>query len=127
MTRPRAVAVSFAVALVTAACSNGSNGKSGALGSHDCAQSSATTARQTLITTQGFAPSCVKIKAGQQFFFVNNDANKPHSATTAKGSPTTFDADLPKKNSTYTQVFKSKGTYAITDKKTSKKMTLIVY
>src|SRR5438128_2458195 len=66
-----------------------------------CSQASAKTARETLITKAGFSPSCVKIKAKSQFYFVNSEKTD-HSATTQKGSPESFDADLNKKGSTYT-------------------------
>src|SRR5438445_3715043 len=112
MALSRAVAVMVMAASVTAACTSSGNGNrsSGApSGSTSggssgpattCAKASAVTARQTLITKAGFSPSCVKIKAKAQFFFVNNE-KKDHTATTRAGSPVSFDADLPKKNSTY--------------------------
>ena len=132
----RIAAIVLLASVATACTSNGGSGKTvhstgpsgpSTTSGAPCAEASAKTARQTLITAAGFSPSCVKIKAGAQFFFVNNDKNKAHSATTAKGAPATFDADLPKKTSTYTQVFKAKGTYAISDKTTGKTMTLFVF
>jgi plastocyanin len=122
-------------ATVTAGCtshhSDGKNPKSvgpsgtSATSAATCAEASAKTARQTLITAAGFSPSCVKIKAGAQFFFVNNE-KKDHTATTRKGSPVSFDADLPKQTSTYPAILKKKGTYTIYDKTTNKTMTLFV-
>lgn len=127
----RATAASFiGMAVLAAACTNSPAEKKGGdkkVEGSACALTSAEGARQTLITTRGFTPSCVKIKEGQQFFFINDDAKVRHTATTATGSPTSFDADLAMKNSTYTQVFKTRGTYAIKDKTSSKTMTLIVY
>jgi plastocyanin len=78
-----------------------------------------------MITKAGFSPSCAKITAKSKFFFVNNERSH-HTATTSPGSPTSFDADLRKKGSTYFQVFKKKGTYHIRDKVTKKTMTLFV-
>jgi hypothetical protein len=68
----------------------------------------------------------VKIKLKGQFFFVNNDKKTMHEVATNSGSPTTFDVKLPKKSSTYTQVFAKKGTYVVTDLTTKKSMTLYV-
>jgi plastocyanin len=132
----RAIAAVLIAATVTTGCTShhsdrknpksiGPSGTSATSGT-PCADASAKTARQTLITAAGFSPSCVVIKAGAQFFFVNSDTKGVHTATTAKGAPANFDASLPKKNSTYTQVFKAKGTYVITDKTTGKTMTLFV-
>src|SRR3954464_3053354 len=90
-----------------------------------CTDVSATNAKQTLITSAGFTPSCVKIKAKAKFFFVNNE-KKHHPATTEPGAPQSFDADLQKKGSTYQQAFKKKGVYVIVDKITKKSMTLYV-
>jgi plastocyanin len=56
---------------------------------------------------------------------VDNE-KKHHTATTQKGSPEAFDADLRTKGSTYVQRFKKKGTYVIFDKTTKKQMTLFV-
>jgi plastocyanin len=131
----RQIAAIVLVATVATACtskggssktvhSSGPSGTSTTSGA-PCAEASAKAARQTLITAVGFSPSCVKIKAGAQFFFVNKE-KKHHSATTRTGSPTSFDADMRSTNSTYTQVFKKKGTYVVEDKTTKKTMTLFV-
>jgi plastocyanin len=137
MTMSRAVAAMLVAASVTAACTSSGNGtkssgapsglpSSGSTGpATSCTKASAITARQTLITKAGFSPSCVKITAKSRFFFVNNE-KKDHTATTRAGSPVSFDADLPKKNSTYVTTFKKKGTYVISDKTTNKTMTLFV-
>jgi plastocyanin len=130
----RVVAAMLIGASVTAGCTSGHGDKktstspSGTTSSSGavCTQASAETARQTLITKAGFSPACVKIKAKAQFFFVNNDAKTLHTVTTEAGTPAKFDVKLPKKNSTYTQIFKAKGTYIISDKTTKKTMTLIV-
>jgi plastocyanin len=90
-----------------------------------CTRGSAEAAREAVITTAGFAPSCVRIKVRSKFFFVDNE-KKHHTATTRKGSPEAFDADLRTKGSTYVQRFKKKGTYVIFDKTTKKQMTLFV-
>lgn len=135
MTVSRTVAAALIAGSLTAACtsSGGGNTTSGAPSgtaastgtTATCTVAAAKTARQTLISKSGFSPSCVKIKAKAKFFFVNSE-RKHHSATTRKGSPVSFDADLPNKNSTYAQVFRKKGTYVITDKTTKKTMTLFV-
>lgn len=132
------MAVSHAAAAIilagslTACTSSGSPGNSsgppsgsGSSSAGSCTKATAKTAQQTLITTAGFSPSCVKIKAKAKFFFVNNE-QKHHTATANPGSPTSFDADLTKKGSTYTQAFKKNGTYIILDKITKKSMTLYV-
>jgi plastocyanin len=101
----------------------GSGASSGAGG--QCSRASAETARQTVITKTGFAPSCVSIKKGARFYFINNE-RKHHTATTRAGAPTSFDADLAKKGSTYFAKFTKPGTYRIYDKVTGKAMTLFV-
>jgi plastocyanin len=78
------------------------------------------------VTKAGFTPACAKVKRKGQFFFANDDTNTPHEVATKPGSPTSFDVKLPKKQSTYTQVFSKKGTYVIVDKTTNKSMTLFV-
>ena len=114
---------------LAAACSSGSGSAgptpSASAGSTaPCTVAGAVTGRQTLIAAS-FDPSCVKIKARTQFFFVNNAAKK-HTATTQAGDPESFDAILPQKTSTYAHTFKKKGTYVIVDKTTGAKMTLFV-
>lgn len=121
----------FVVALVApllalAACSDDDGAKARASASAStCTAVDATQTRQVLITANGFSPSCAKIQAGKQFFFVNHEAKK-HTATTEQGSPATFDARFSKKNETYATVLKAKGAYTIKDSSTGKTMTLIV-
>jgi plastocyanin len=90
-----------------------------------CTRGTATTAKFTNIDADGFMPSCVKIKAGAQFLFINN-ARKRHSVTTRKGAPASFDVQLPRKTSTYARKFKKKGKYVVVDKTTDETMTLFV-
>src|SRR4051794_35226834 len=132
MTVSRTVAAIALAASLTAACTSRGDGgnsaaptgtPSGSGGTESCTKATAETAQQTLITSAGFAPSCVKIKVKAKFFFVNNE-KKHHTATTKPGSPESFDADLQKKGSTYTQVFKKTGTYAIYKKISKKSMPL---
>lgn len=136
MTVPRMVAAVMLTASFTAGCTSSGNGDtSGSPGpsgpsnsggpSSSCTKSSAKKVKEALITSAGFSPSCVKIKAKAKFFFVNNE-KKHHTATTMKGSPTSFDADLRTKGSTYQQIFKKPGKYVIFDKASKKSMTLYV-
>src|SRR4051812_45954467 len=134
MTVSRTVAAIALAASLTAACTSSGDGRnsaaptgtpSGSGGTESCTKATAETAQQTLITSAGFTPSCVKIKAKAKFFFVNNE-KKHHTATTEPGAPQSFDADLQKKGSTYQQGFKKKGVYVIVDKITKKSMTLYV-
>jgi len=121
--------LAIAASLVTACTStkekgaNGSTAPSGTAAA--CTKGTAHSAPKTYISDAGFTPSCVKIAAKSLFSFVN-DQGKDHSADTQPGSPASFVADLPKKTSTYSRVFKEKGTYVIVDKATGKTMTLYV-
>jgi plastocyanin len=136
----RAAAVVIVVASLSAACTSGGKGTASSSAPTNpttsqtnpttspvtgCTRGSAEAAREAVITTAGFAPSCVRIKVRSKFFFVDNE-KKHHTATTRKGSPEAFDADLRTKGSTYVQRFKKKGTYVIFDKTTKKQMTLFV-
>ena len=134
MTLSRAVAtIALASGLAAGCTSSGNDGSSsgptgqpsGSGSAGQCTRASAKSAKQTLISSAGFSPSCVKIKAKTQFFFVNNE-KKTHTATTRSGAPLSFDAKLPKKGSTYATTFKKTGTYVIVDKTTKKTMTLYV-
>jgi plastocyanin len=136
----RAAAAVIVVASLSAACTSGGKGSASSSAPTNpttsqtnpttspvtgCTRCSAEAAREAVITTAGFAPSCVRIKVRSKFFFVDNE-KKHHTATTRKGSPEAFDADLRTKGSTYVQRFKKKGTYVIFDKTTKKQMTLFV-
>ena len=134
MTVSRVLAAIALAAGLAAGCTSSGNDKrstgpttqpSGSSSAAQCTRASAKGAKQTLITSSGFTPSCVKIKAKAKFFFVNNE-KKHHTATTKPGAPQPFDADLQKKGSTYEQAFNKKGVYVIVDKITNKSMTLYV-
>lgn len=107
------------------ATSSGQTSGPTSTGTTQCTAASAASGKQTLISSAGFSPSCVAIKAGTNFFFVDNDG-KNHTATTKPGAPVAFDADLKKKGSTYASKFRKKGTYHVYDKVTKSAMTLIV-
>jgi plastocyanin len=128
-----------AVALIAASAATGCTSSGGGNGSTQppasssgsitsggsCTKASAKSARQTLISSAGFSPACVRIAMKSKFFFVNNE-KKRHTATTKPGAPTHFDAELRTKGSTYEQAFKKRGTYVIVDKTTKDTMTLYV-
>jgi hypothetical protein len=64
------------------------------------------------VTKSGFDHLCVTAPAGTQFFIVSN-SDKAVSLRTMKGSPESFQVDLPQRTSTYARSFKKKGTYVI--------------
>jgi hypothetical protein len=64
------------------------------------------------VTKNGFDHLCVTTSAGTQFFFVS-DSDQAVSLRTMKGSPESFQVDLPRRTSTYARSFKKKGTYVI--------------
>lgn len=94
--------------------------------SQACTLTSAREVRQDLITHSTFDVTCAKVKAGVQFFFINQD-DAQHTVTTASGDPETFDAVLPNKNSAFAYTFKKTGTYHIRCKLHSEQMTLTVF
>lgn len=126
----RTIGLLAIAACLVAGCSSttgkGVNGSSAPSGTAaPCTKATAQSAPKTYIGNSGFSPSCVKIASKSLFSFVN-DEGKDHSADTQPGSPASFVADLPKRTSTYSRVFKEKGTYVIVDKATGKTMTLYV-
>jgi plastocyanin len=133
MTVSRAVsAIVLSAGLLAACTSSGSNGTTGSPGpsgssgpSAPCTKASAKTVKQVVITAGGFSPSCVKIKAKTQLFFVNGDRSR-HTATTRPGAPVQFDANLRNKASAYPSLLKTTGKYVVFDKVTKKEMILFV-
>ena len=119
--------IACGAALILAAGCTSSHGKPAPTtsGSPTCTASTAKPATQTFVTADGFSPSCVAIKTGSLFSIVNG-SSADRKAVTQPGAPSTFVADLPHQNSTFSQTFKKKGTYAIVDQTTAKTMTLFV-
>ena len=129
MTATRLAAVALLAASVAASCTSGhANDGDGSTSapSTTCAKADAEHARGSFVTKAGFDPSCARVKVKGQFFFVNNEQGASHEVATQPGSPASFDVKLPKKQSTYTQVFSKRGTYVIVDKATNHSMTLYV-
>jgi len=131
----RGVAVLLVTSGVAAGCTSSGSGAtsspppntssgSGAT-SGPCTLGTAVHAKFTYVDARGFTPSCVKIKRGGQFLFINND-RKQHNVSTQRGAPTAFNVELPKKTSTYAAVYKKSGKYVVVDSTTNETMTLFV-
>lgn len=92
----------------------------------ECNESSAREVSQSFITNSTFDLGCLKVAANKQFFFINND-DTAHVVATQAGAPETFEAELPKKSSTYARSFAKTGEYKIDCKRHNESMTLFVY
>lgn len=90
-----------------------------------CTEQSAREPKQNFITNGAFDVACAKVVANTQFFFINND-DEAHTVTTQQGAPESFDAELPKKSSTYAHTFAKTGKYEIKCKRHNEAMTLFV-
>jgi plastocyanin len=125
--RPYAVLAVVYCGLLTVGCSStGKTSQTPTPSSQACTLTSAREVRQDFITHSTFDLTCVKVKAGVQFFFIDQD-NAQHTVTTAPGDPESFDALLPHKNSAFAYTFKKAGTYHIRCKLHGERMTLIVF
>jgi plastocyanin len=93
--------------------------------SGECTSENARELTQAFITSSKFDVDCAKAKVGTPFYFVNND-DTTHTVTAGPTSPEVFDAELPKKTSTYSHTFTKPGTYTITCKRHNEDMTLIL-
>jgi plastocyanin len=89
-----------------------------------CSAANARSSNQVRITAGRFIYPCAKAKAGETFFFINQDKKK-HTATTTPGAPQSFDATLPNRGSTYNPKLKA-GTYDVYCRLHGEKMRLIV-
>jgi plastocyanin len=120
-----ALALFLCSTLAFTGCGSKSKTNTATATADNCTAANATAERQDFITNDKFDVQCVKASLNQPFYFINND-DAEHTITTASGSPDMFDADLPKKTSTFTETFTKAGTYHIYCKRHGEKMTVIV-
>ena len=72
-----------------------------------------------------FQPGCARVARGSELSFVNEDKVQ-HNVSTVAGAPASFNADLPKKGSTYARRFDVGGAYAIRCRFHGERMVLLV-
>ncbi len=112
--------------LILSGCGSKSDQPTVSQSPNGCTEKTARDLRQDFITKSAFDVTCVKVLVNTQFFFINND-DETHTATTQDGAPESFDAELPKKNSTYAHSFTKTGKYEIKCKRHQESMTLFVF
>lgn len=115
--------IALAAGLITSGC--GGSSEEAREPVVTCTPANARELAQNFITASSFDVECVTTKTGKPFYFVNND-DASHTVTTETGAPESFDAELPRKTSTYAHTFQKPGTYKIICKRHNETMTLIV-
>jgi plastocyanin len=121
MTLAAALLATASLSLTLTACGDSDSDENAT----ECTGKNARELTQAFITNSKFDVDCATAKTGTAFYFVNND-DTTHTVTTDAMAPEVFDAELPKKTSTYSHTFTKAGTYKINCKRHNETMTLIV-